>query len=543
MQRRLRIPRTLAALLVMLLLLGLISLIPILVIPALVQQVSDLNLNIQEMLDFAVSFLRGPFVIAGFTIETTQLYDQVSTTIEGLVSSLAASSVSLLLGLASGIAWFVIVLVLSFWFVKDAPYLRQKVMEMAPSGYQRDVRLLWGEIISVWKAFFQGQLILCFVIGLAVAAVTAVIGLPYALLMGLIAGVLELIPNIGPVLAAVPAILIALVRGSTYLPLTPFWFAVLVAGLYVVVQQVENSVLVPRIMGRSLNLHPLIVLLGVLLGASVAGVLGIFLAAPTLATLRVLLWYAQKKLVDQEPFPEDASVALPPPAPPIGALRRDDIQAVLFDLDGTLIDSDDAAIHAWAARLKPVNRLFRNRDPEPFLRHLVMNGEGIVNGSLVLLDRLHLDGAVFALRDAVRKVWSDKRPEFLPVEGIGPLLHMLKDRYRLGVVTMRSRKSAQAFLRQIGLEDVFEIVITREDVRRLKPHPEPVQKAALALGLSPAQTLMVGDTSLDIRSAKAAGAQAVGVLCGLGMLEDLAQADLILATTADLADHLLESKS
>jgi len=314
MQRRLRIPRTLAALLVMLLLLGLISLIPILVIPALVQQVSDLNLNIQEILDFAVSFLRGPFVIAGFTIETTQLYDQVSTTMEGLVSSLAASSVSLLLGLASGIAWFVIVLVLSFWFVKDAPYLHQKVMEMAPIGYQRDVRLLWGEIISVWKAFFQGQLILCFVVGLAVAAVTAIIGLPYALLMGLIAGVLELIPNIGPVLAAVPAILIALVRGSTYLPLTPFWFAVLVAGLYVLIQQVENSVLVPRIMGRSLNLHPLIVLLGVLLGASVGGVLGIFLAAPTLATLRVLLWYAQKKLVDQEPFPEEAQAPSRPSA-------------------------------------------------------------------------------------------------------------------------------------------------------------------------------------------------------------------------------------
>jgi predicted PurR-regulated permease PerM/phosphoglycolate phosphatase-like HAD superfamily hydrolase len=537
MQRRLRIPRTLAALLVMLLLLGLISLIPILVIPALVQQVSDLNLNIQEILDFAVSVLRGPFVIAGFTIETTQLYDQVSTTMEGLVSSLAAASVSLLLGLASGIAWFVIVLVLSFWFVKDAPYLHQKVMEMAPIGYQRDVRLLWGEIISVWKAFFQGQLILCFVVGLAVAAVTAIIGLPYALLMGLIAGVLELIPNIGPVLAAVPAILIALVRGSTYLPLTPFWFAVLVAGLYVLIQQVENSVLVPRIMGRSLNLHPLIVLLGVLLGASVGGVLGIFLAAPTLATLRVLLWYAQKKLVDQEPFPEEAQVAAPP-KPPIGALRRDDIQAVFFDLDGTLIDSDDAAIHSWAARLKPVNRLFRNRDPEPFLRHLVMNGEGIVNGSLVLLDKVGLDRAVFAVRDAVRRIWSDRRKDFLPVEGIHPLLASLKGAYRLGVVTTRSRESAHAFLRQVGMEDLFEVIIAREDVRRLKPHPEPVQKAALALGLTPAQTLMVGDTSLDVRSAKKAGAQAVGVLCGLGMLEDLTEADLILATTADLAAHL-----
>lgn len=539
LHRHLRIPRTLAALIVIVLLLGLIALVPILVIPALVQQVRELNLNIQQVLDSTISFLRGPFVILGFTIETKQLYDQVASSVQGLLSSLASSSVNLLLGLASGLAWSVIVLVLSFWFVKDAPYLRQKVMEMAPIGYQRDVRLLWGEVLGVWKAFLQGQLSLCIVVGLAVSAIMGIVGLPYALLMGLIAGILELIPNIGPVVAAIPALLIALFRGSTYLPLTPLWFAVLVAGLYVLIQQVENNVLVPRIMGHSLNLHPLVVLIGVLMGASIGGVLGIFLAAPTLATLRVLIRYVQRKLLDQEPFPDEGATARTGPRPPIGALRREDIQAVFFDLDGTLIDSDDSAIHAWAARLKPVKWLFRNRDPEPFLRHLVMNGEGIVNGSLALLDKVHLDGAVFALRDAARKIWSDKTPEFLPVEGITPMLHSLKDRYRLGVVTMRSSASARAFLCQIGLEDLFEVIISREDVRRLKPHPEPVRKAAMALGLTPAQTLMVGDTSLDVKSAKKAGAQAVGVLCGLGMLEDLAQADLILATTSDLTPYLI----
>lgn len=537
--RRLRIPRTLSAALVLLLMMGLISLIPILVIPALVQQVRDLNLNIQEMLDAAVSFLKGPFVIAGFTIETTQLYDQVSQSVQGMVSSLATSAVDLFLNLASGIAWFVIVLVLSFWFVKDAPYLRQQVMTMAPTRYQRDVRLLWGEVLQVWKSFFQGQLTLCLVIGVAVAAVAGIIGLRYALLMGLIAGVLEIIPNIGPVLAAVPAIAIALIQGSTYLPLTPFWFAVLVAGMYVLIQQVENNVLVPRIMGHSLNLHPLIVLVGVLMGASMAGVLGIFLAAPALATLRVLGRYIYRKLQDQEPFPVESEE---PSAPelPIGALRREDIQAVFFDLDGTLIDSDDSAIHAWAARLKRVNWLFRNRNPEPFLRHLVMNGEGFVNGSLIVLDKLGLDPLVFWTRETFRKALGSKQALFLPVQGIQPMLADLKGKYRLGVVTMRGREEARAFLAQIEMDNLFDVVIAREDVRRLKPHPEPMLKAAQALGLSPSQTLMVGDTSLDVKSAKKAGAQAVGVLCGLGMLEDLKQADLILATTSDLAAHLSE---
>ena len=537
LHRRLRFPRTLAALVVFVVLLGLIALAPILLIPALVDQVRELNLNIQQVLDFAVSILKGPIVIGGFRIDTTQLYNQVSASLQSLVSSLASSSVNLLLSIASGLAWFVLVLVLAFWFVKDAPYIREKVMGLAPVRYQRDMRLLLGQVVRVWQAFFQGQLILCLVVGVAVAVVMAIVGLPYALLMGLIAGVLELIPNVGPTLAAVPAVVVALLRGSSYLPLTPFWFAVLVAGLYILIQQLENNLLVPRIMGYSLNLHPLVVLVGILMGASVAGVLGIFLAAPTLATLRVVGQYVYKRLLDEEPFPAEEK----PPAPqlPIGALRRDDVRAVLFDLDGTLIDSDDAAIHAWARRLKPVAWLFRGRNPEPFLRHVVMNGEGWVNGALTLLDRVGLDGVVFALRDALRAVWRGKRGEFLPVEGIGPLLERLNEKYRLGVVTTRGREAAHAFLRQIGFDGRFEVVIAREDVRRLKPHPQPVQKAAEALGLSPAQVVMVGDTSLDVRSAKAAGAQAVGVLCGLGMLDDLKHADLILATTADLAPHLL----
>jgi phosphoglycolate phosphatase-like HAD superfamily hydrolase len=87
---------------------------------------------------------------------------------------------------------------------------------------------------------------------------------------------------------------------------------------------------------------------------------------------------------------------------------------------------------------------------------------------------------------------------------------------------------------------LFDVLVTRESVRRLKPHPEPILKAARALGLSPQETIMVGDTSLDMRSAKAAGAQAVGVLCGLGMVDDLERADLIIAHTSDLAPHLLD---
>jgi predicted PurR-regulated permease PerM len=122
---------------------------------------------------------------------------------------------------------------------------------------------------------------------------------------------LEIIPNIGPTIAAIPAVLIAYFQGSTYLPLSNGWFALLVIGLYVVIQQLENNILVPRIIGRSLNLHPLVVIIGAIAGASLAGVLGMFLAAPILASLRTLGNYVNCKLLDLEPFDEHEASSSP----------------------------------------------------------------------------------------------------------------------------------------------------------------------------------------------------------------------------------------
>jgi hypothetical protein len=130
------------------------------------------------------------------------------------------------------------------------------------------------------------------------------VGVRNALILGIMAGVLEIIPNIGPTIAAIPAVLIAYFQGSTYLPLSNGWFALLVIGLYVVIQQVENNILVPRIIGRSLNLHPLVVIVGAIAGARLAGILGMFLAAPMLASLRILGNYVYCKLLDLEPFDE-----------------------------------------------------------------------------------------------------------------------------------------------------------------------------------------------------------------------------------------------
>ena len=205
----------------------------------------------------------------------------------------------------TAVGWFAIVVIVSFYFVKDHKTFWGSIINLTPQPYQSDVQQLGNEISSIWNAFLRGQLILGVVIFFVTLITALIIGLPNALILAVIAGVFEFIPNIGPVLAAVPALLVALFQSdASWLGslVGPVWFAAIVIALYAVIQRVENVVLVPRIIGRSLNLHPLFVFVGALIGASVAGVFGILLAAPLMASAKLILRYIYRKLLDQPPF-------------------------------------------------------------------------------------------------------------------------------------------------------------------------------------------------------------------------------------------------
>jgi predicted PurR-regulated permease PerM len=300
---RTRLSRTLAVAGVYLALVVILSLVVVAFVPSLTQQVKSINLDFQNIVEGISRFFERPLFIFGFSIDLLDVYQEVSGTLQSIVSPLASRTVTVLIGLASGLAWFVFVLMVSFYLLKDAGKLGRSLNALVPADYRGEVRRLVEEISVIWNAFFRSQLVLCAVIGTIVGVTMRVVGVRNALILGIIAGVLEIIPNIGPTIAAIPAVLFAYFQGSTYLPLSSGWFALLVIGLYVVIQQLENNFLVPRIIGRSLNLHPLVVIIGAIAGANLAGILGVFLAAPILASLRIVGNYAHRKLLDLEPFP------------------------------------------------------------------------------------------------------------------------------------------------------------------------------------------------------------------------------------------------
>ncbi|MGQ9458797.1 MAG: AI-2E family transporter [Anaerolineae bacterium] len=531
LQRRARIPRAIGILLAYLILLGVISLVPILVVPSLVEQARALDLDLGRILvTLSEWFGQRELTFLGFSVDVQSLYAQVGDALRGLFSPAATGALSLVANVVSALFWTIYVLVVSFYLLLEAPRLRGYFADLLPPHHRDELLRLLDDVDRIWRSFFRGQLVLSLTIGIVVTVATAALGLQNALALGLLAGILEFLPNVGPAVAAAPAVLLAWFQGSAYLPLSRWTFALVVIGVYMLIQQVENNVLMPRILGRSVRLHPLVVLVGIVLGASLAGILGIFLAAPTLATLRLLLRYAYRKLLDMEPFGEGLTpipqVELPLPR---GLVAGERVEAILFDLDGTLIETD-RALAGTEGEERP--------GPRGALNLGLWRAADQVHKAL---DRVGLDDEADRLRQWVgaRVPLLPDITEIPPVDGMREALQSLARRYRLGLLTTRPRREAIRWLEHHGLVDLFSVVTASDDVRHRKPDPEGVLRSAERLNLPPSRCLVVGDTPDDVRAAKGAGALSAAVLTGLGQEEDLAEADLLVQSVAELPELLL----
>ncbi len=219
----------------------------------------------------------------------------------------------------------------------------------------------------------------------------------------------------------------------------------------------------------------------------------------------------------------------------------DSIEAILFDLDGTLIVANNRWPLQFAARLAPLKRIFPRLDTESLGRRLFGAMEAPANYLLSFLEHMGVDTSFWGLADRLRRSKGlAARGEEAWLGRGSDLVRALAARYPLAVVTTRRRKEAMAFVQGALLADCFTAIITREDVWRMKPHPEPVRKAARCLGVPVEHCLMVGDTTMDMAAARRAGAWAIGVLSGLGEQRELARAGahLILHSAEQLLDYL-----
>ncbi len=277
-------------------------------LPMLIEQTSTMLTDLMERTE--------PVTIGPFPIYTTGLpWDQLTNQLLGLVEPAISTGTQFLRQAATTVVITVLNVVfiffLSLYIAMEIPRIGEHVAKAAQQpGYRYDAERLMREFGRIWSSYLRGQITVVLLITFLVWLALTLLGVQNALALALLSGLLEFIPYLGPVIGAVVAVAVAFFQPTNPFGLEAWQFALLVLAVMTIIQQIEGNVLVPRIMGDALDVHPILVLIAVIIGASLAGILGAILASPMLATTKLIGLYTWRKLFDLPPFPK------PEPEPP-----------------------------------------------------------------------------------------------------------------------------------------------------------------------------------------------------------------------------------
>jgi predicted PurR-regulated permease PerM len=209
-----------------------------------------------------------------------EILGNIQTYLSGISDSLKSFATNIFAALAKifgGIATAVIVIFMSFYLTAEERGIPLFLRSITPSNHQTYILNLWSRAQTKIGRWIRGQIILSFAVGLAVFIGLSIFGIRYKLVLALLAAVFEVIPFIGPIIAAIPAIALGFLKS----PIVALWTAV----VYLVVQQLENAVLVPKIMQHAVGLNPVVIIISVLIGAQLLGFAGVILAVPIAAVI------------------------------------------------------------------------------------------------------------------------------------------------------------------------------------------------------------------------------------------------------------------
>lgn len=217
-------------------------------------------------------------------------------------------------------------------------------------------------------------------------------------------------------------------------------------------------------------------------------------------------------------------------------LKVPEIKALCFDVDGTLSNTDDL----YAQKVSKFFPRLLFKDPAHAARRFVMWIESPGNALLGLADWLHLDDEMVAFINWLSRHRRLSSRKFLLVPGVDEMLKQLHGRYPMAIVSARDEMGTMRFLEKFDLVRYFDAIVTGLSAKYTKPYPDPVLLAAQKMNVPPENCLMIGDTTVDIRAGKSAGAQTLGVLCGFGEEAELRRfgADEIVEDTTKLLEIL-----
>jgi predicted PurR-regulated permease PerM len=230
-------------------------------------------------------------------------------TIQNLLFGFGAGAGVVLRGVAETIAVVFLAPVLAIYILMDLKKFQSNSIELTPPRYRTEVAYVGGEVGTAMGLFVRGQLLVAFIVGVASSIGMWLIGLPFWLLVGIIAGFLNLIPFLGPVVGGALAALIALLNGDV-------WQAVWAVVIMIVIQQIDNHAITPMVQRARVNLSPLVIVLALIVGGSLAGLLGVLVAIPVTAAVRIVVGHLWRTRVLGQSWQEANAAMIEVTEPP-----------------------------------------------------------------------------------------------------------------------------------------------------------------------------------------------------------------------------------
>src|ERR1700682_2896445 len=231
-----------------------------------------------------------PLIRQEFLSLVAQGYNDSVHNLPALLAGHLSSVVENVFMLINWIFETLLVLLVAFFLVKDAHAIRRFFKDLVPHGYRTDVHEVAAEIYRMLAAYMRGELAICALVGLVAGLAMWIVGVPYALALGIVAGVTAFIPFIGPFLGALPAVAIAAFVSQSS------GKVILVLVIYFAISNVIYNFISPKVFGDAVHLSPMLIIVAFVVGGYLGGILGLFVAVPVAATLRILFTYAHERV-------------------------------------------------------------------------------------------------------------------------------------------------------------------------------------------------------------------------------------------------------
>jgi predicted PurR-regulated permease PerM len=286
------VPRMLAIGILFVVIIIILAGLVLLIVPLGVKEVAQLQRQAPTLAAEAqkqLNMLQGsPIQFVGISIDLKSITDSINSHLKDYLLGQAGNAVTIGLTALTTLLQVVLMFIVAFLLALDAPALRRSLRRLVPNDYRTDFDQIWRRLRVMLYAYVRGQLIIAALIGLFSGVACWILGLADPIALGLIAGVTALIPYLGPFIGAIPAILVGLAVSPTT--------ALLVALIYFLISNVILNFVYPKVMGDAVRLPPILVIVAFIAGFSWAGILGMFVAVPLAATLRILFDHIYPRL-------------------------------------------------------------------------------------------------------------------------------------------------------------------------------------------------------------------------------------------------------